>query len=195
VRVAPPPPDAHTPARWHPRTAPRAAFRETFPTAVTSRSLEPLRRASDFQRALSSRPCAKSHHFALHHGAEQLPDPVKPQLSTSPALTEVKGVDELTSERVFQADGASVGTVQWGLIVPKRHARRAVTRALIKRQVRQLMRRHGHALAQGIWLVRLRAAFPSERYPSAKSDALRSAVREELEALIAPLAGSDRRAA
>src|SRR6185369_16281480 len=84
--VAAPPPDALTPARWHPRTAPRAAFRETLPTAVTSRSLEPMRRASDFQRALSSHPCAKSHHLALHRCAEQLPVPVKLKLAIRPAL-------------------------------------------------------------------------------------------------------------
>ena len=46
-----------------------------------------------------------------------------------------------------------------GCVVPKRHARRAVTRSLLKRQIRGAFDRHAAALAGGLWLVRLRAPF------------------------------------
>jgi ribonuclease P protein component len=71
------------------------------------------------------------------------------------------------------------------LVVPKRHAKRAVTRNLIKRQMREAVRRHvaaGHCAAL---LVRLRSAFDPRQYPSAASSALRAAVRTELDELFA----------
>lgn len=74
-------------------------------------------------------------------------------------------------------------TPSWalGLVVPKRHARRSVTRQLIRRQMRAAVcRRPLHA---GQWLLRLRAGFDPRRYPSAASQALRLAVRGELDAL------------
>jgi len=70
-----------------------------------------------------------------------------------------------------------------GAVVPKRHARRAVTRSLLKRQIRSAVERHAHTLASGLWVVRLRAPFDKSRFPSAASDALKRAAAEELEAL------------
>lgn len=70
-----------------------------------------------------------------------------------------------------------------GSIVPKRHARRSVTRVLLKRQIRAAMARHADTLAPGLWVVRLRAPFVPAQYPSAASDALRLAAHHELEQL------------
>jgi ribonuclease P protein component len=70
-----------------------------------------------------------------------------------------------------------------GAVVPKRHARRAVTRSLLKRQIRSAIERHAEHLAFGLWVVRLRAPFDKSRFPSAASDALRCAARDELETL------------
>ena len=70
-----------------------------------------------------------------------------------------------------------------GAVVPKRHARRAVTRSLLKRQIRSAVERHVDALAGGLWVVRLRAPFDKSHFPSAASDALKRAARDELEAL------------
>ena len=67
----------------------------------------------------------------------------------------------------------------------KRHARRAVTRSLLKRQIRAAGGRHAAALAAGLWVVRLRAPFDRSRFASAASDALRRAARGELDALLA----------
>ena len=75
-----------------------------------------------------------------------------------------------------------------GTVVPKRHARRAVTRSLIKRQVRSAVQRLDatrQPLAPGLWVVRLRAPFDRAVFTSAASAALRGAAREELDALLA----------
>lgn len=75
-------------------------------------------------------------------------------------------------------------TAWWlGCVVPKRHARRAVTRSLLKRQVRGAFERHGAALPRGMWLVRLRQAFALAEFPSARSVALQRAARSELDQL------------
>ncbi len=71
-----------------------------------------------------------------------------------------------------------------GIVVPKRHARRAVTRSLLKRQIRAAMQRHAAALPNGLWMVRLRAPFAAAQFPSAASPALRVVVREELDTLL-----------
>ncbi len=73
-----------------------------------------------------------------------------------------------------------------GCVVPKRHARRAVTRNLLKRQVRGAFERHAAALPAGLWLIRLRQPFAVAEFPSARSVALASAVRSELDGLLAP---------
>ena len=67
--------------------------------------------------------------------------------------------------------------------MPKRHARRAVTRTLLKRQIRQVFGTLP-TLPPGLWVVRLRLPFDRKQFPSASSDALRSAAREELQSLI-----------
>jgi ribonuclease P protein component len=76
-----------------------------------------------------------------------------------------------------------------GSVIPKRHARRSVTRSLLKRQVRSAMARHAAHLPPGLWLVRLRAPFATKLFPSAASPALREAAHAELEQLFARAAG------
>jgi ribonuclease P protein component len=77
----------------------------------------------------------------------------------------------------------------FGAVVPKRHARKAATRNLLRRQMRAAMDRHQAGLPHGLWLVRLRAPFDGRRFPSAGSDALRAAARSELDALLTRAAG------
>jgi ribonuclease P protein component len=81
------------------------------------------------------------------------------------------------------------GTWQLGCVVPKRHARRSVTRNMIKRQMRAAALRLVPALGDGLWLLRQRAPFPVAHYPSADSVALRLAVRHELDELLSRCAG------
>lgn len=72
------------------------------------------------------------------------------------------------------------------LVIPKRHARRSVTRQLIRRQARAVVLEKN--LAQGDWLIRLRSPFDRRQFPSAASDSLRAAVRAELWQLIGAVA-------
>lgn len=79
----------------------------------------------------------------------------------------------------FAADGE-----RWfGAMIPKRWARRAVTRNLIKRQIYSIVAEHEAALPAAAYLVRLRSAFPRQQFKSAASDTLRIAVRAEVEQL------------
>jgi ribonuclease P protein component len=144
---------------------------------------------ADFERVLATRSRASTPHFALHH-LETLPvprpgprrGPVWPKLSTNVDQTSAQPVEDLSS--------ASPGAAPiWvGAVVPKRHARRAVTRSLIKRQIRAATARHAARLAPGLWIVRLRAPFDPLRFVSAGSPALRRAVRSELDAALAAVA-------
>lgn len=70
-----------------------------------------------------------------------------------------------------------------GLVVPKRFAKRAVTRNLIKRQVRAAMQQHSTHLPKGLWVVRLRAPFDRQQFLSPASDTLRHAAHAELAVL------------
>src|SRR4051812_26829049 len=101
-----------------------------------------LRRSTDFERALGTRACARSDHFAIHHlSGESL----QADLSTGSPKIGAKVVDEFTPK-----------PLSLGAVVPKRHARRAVTRNLIKRQIRSAAERHARHLAPGWWVVRLK---------------------------------------
>lgn len=67
-----------------------------------------------------------------------------------------------------------------GAVVPKRWARRAVTRNTIKRQVYAVSETQSSKLPVGHYVVRLRTEFSRKEFPSATSDALKRVVRSEL---------------
>ena len=94
-----------------------------------------------------------------------------------------KSVDESVDKVVEKRCGPPV--LRLGLVVPKRHARRAVTRTLVKNQLRDAMRRHLPHLAAGDWVLRLRAPIDRTRFPSARSDALALELRGEIDRLLA----------
>jgi ribonuclease P protein component len=80
-------------------------------------------------------------------------------------------------------------------MVPKRWARRAVTRNTIKRQIYAVLRCFlKPRLPQAAHVVRLRTAFDRKQFVSASSDQLKQAVRAELQQLFSakrpPVAGS-----
>lgn len=78
-----------------------------------------------------------------------------------------------------------------GVVVPKRHARRAVTRNLVKRQMRAQMAaaiaatRLPDRFPTGLWVLRLKVPFDKVLFRSASSAALHAAVRDELRQLLA----------
>jgi len=74
-----------------------------------------------------------------------------------------------------------------GAVVPKRHAKRSVTRTLLKRQIRSAASAQ-QGLAGGLWVVRLRSPFDRKAYPSAASEALREVAGRELAAVFADAA-------
>ena len=68
-------------------------------------------------------------------------------------------------------------------MVPKRWARRAVTRNAIKRQIYGVAAALEPALPPAAHVVRLRATFDRKQFVSASSDPLKQAVRAELQQL------------
>ena len=70
-----------------------------------------------------------------------------------------------------------------GAMVPKRWAKRAVTRNLIKRQIYSLGNGYETQLVKADHVVRLRATFDRKQFKSASSEPLKVAVRLELEQL------------
>ena len=72
-----------------------------------------------------------------------------------------------------------------GALIPKRWAKRAVTRNAIKRQIYPVSSDLEQQLKQAAHVVRLRSAFDRVKYPSASSEALKQAVRTELQQLFA----------
>jgi ribonuclease P protein component len=116
------------------------------------------------------------------------------ELSTGGRVTPPSGVDDLQDSRLKDVgeypddiDSAAPvrdGVQRWlGLVVPKRHAKRAVTRTLVKRQIRTVAAACAPELAPGLWVVRQRSPFDPKQYPSAASDALKEAARAELSTL------------
>jgi ribonuclease P protein component len=75
------------------------------------------------------------------------------------------------------------GVLMMGALTPKRWAKRAVTRNLIRRQVHAVSREFEKVLTPTAYVVRLRATFNSQKFVSASSEALNQTVREELKQL------------
>jgi len=74
--------------------------------------------------------------------------------------------------------------VVWlGALVPKRWARRAVTRNTIKRQIYAVAADFEPRLPVAAHVVRLRSEFSRKQFASATSDPLKQAVRDELNQL------------
>lgn len=71
-----------------------------------------------------------------------------------------------------------------GCVVPKRHARRAVSRNLVRRQIHAAFARHADRLDPGLWLIRLRSGWPPGAFVSASSSLMRRCVAAELDALL-----------
>lgn len=108
---------------------------------------------------MAGAPVAKTPHFALHRAA-------------------------LSSAH----DGRALFPVAdaWlGVLLPKRWARRAVTRNAIRRQIYEVARHRADHLPHVALVVRLRSEFSRQQFVSATSEPLKRAVRAELEQLLA----------
>jgi ribonuclease P protein component len=132
---------------------------------------------------------ARTEHFALHRagfqptGQESSSAGPGSQRSATAGRPPEKppGPGSEGSTALFAVDGEP-----WiGAIVPKRWARRAVTRNAIKRQIYTVSQDFEARLPAAAHVVRLRAGFDKARFRSATSPELKDAVREELRRLFA----------
>jgi len=130
-----------------------------------------LKTRAQFQAVMAGKTISRTRHFALH------------QLRTSPAAP---SKDPPPSPG--QADLSTDGELLLGAVIPKRWARRAVTRNTIKRQIFAVAADFAALLPRTAHVVRLRSGFDRARFTSATSEQLRHAVRAELQALFSEAA-------
>ncbi len=146
-----------------------------------------LKTRPQFQAVLAGGIVSRTPHFALHRLALDGPAAEAPAV---PAGGE--GASVRPHLPLFP-----VADTFLGAMVPKRWARRAVTRNTIKRQIYVLGGEAGPRLPSGphgaAYVVRLRSGFDRKQFISATSDLLKQAVRTELQQLLgriaAPVAG------
>ncbi|MDD2545632.1 MAG: ribonuclease P protein component [Burkholderiaceae bacterium] len=133
--------------------------------------MQRLKTRPQFQATMAGGTVSRTTHFALHRLV----------LGTRAAVAEnpVPGPGPLPSVQGPQALFA-VPDVWLGAMVPKRWARRAVTRNTIKRQIYVVGASFEAQLPQAAHVVRLRAAFDRKQFLSATSEPLKQAVRAEL---------------
>ena len=120
--------------------------------------MQRLKSRQQFQVIMTGAPVAKAPHFALH--------------ST--------GLGHASDARLL----FPVADTWLGVLLPKRWARRAVTRNAIRRQIYETARAMAPDLPQVALVVRLRSEFSRKQFLSATSDVLKRAVRAELELLL-----------
>lgn len=129
-----------------------------------------LKTRSQFQAVLAGARVAATAHFVLHRCA--LDGPVG-RVADGPQASG-------PHPRLFSQDA-----VWLGAMVPKRWAKRAVTRNTIKRQIYSVSSEIASSLPCAAHVVRLRAGFDRAHFVSAASDALKRSVRQELMQLFA----------
>ncbi|MDO9278427.1 MAG: ribonuclease P protein component [Polaromonas sp.] len=140
--------------------------------------MQRLKTRAQFQAVLAGATVARSEHFALH------------RCGLRPRDNQVAGVG--SSELVAKVAPAEsklyplfpVLDLWMGAMVPKRWAKRAVTRNAIKRQIYTVSADFSPKQGQAAFVVRLRRDFSRKVYLSATSDQLKKDVRAELETLM-----------
>ena len=140
--------------------------------------MQRLQNSAQFQAVMQGSIVGRTPHFVLH------------ALHWLPAPDDHAGAGFAASGQrpLFRAGR------HCGVLVPKRWARRAVTRSTIKRQMRAVAVAHaGQIPDQTAVVIRLRSEFDRKRFISATSDALRVAVRTELQLLFARASWQDLR--
>ena len=126
-----------------------------------------LQTRPQFQAVLAGAIVAKTTHFALHRNAldARLAPNQSGKQTVVPSLFPVQDL--------------------WlGAMVPKRWAKRAVTRNAIKRQIYAVSADFMHQYRQAAFVVRLRRDFSRVDFVSASSELLKQAVRTEVRALL-----------
>ncbi len=141
----------------------------------------PLKRALPRSAATPGAPVEREDVAATGHAP--VTASLSTELSTGSDIVPPPGVDDLQDPGPSGLVETPMNERWLGLVVPKRHAKRAVTRTLVKRQIRHVAAACAARLEPGLWVVRQRSPFDPKLYPSAASDALKEAARAELRAL------------
>ena len=124
-----------------------------------------LQTRPQFQAVLNAPAVAKSAHFVMH----RLDTKLQPSESSAQTLHALPLFDN---------------AVWLGAMIPKRWAKRAVTRNALKRQVYVVGASLERQFSCAAYLVRLRAEFSRQLFQSASSESLKTAARLELVDLI-----------
>lgn len=145
-------------------------------------------RSADFQRVLALPPRSRSTHFAAHFVSARPSLPAKP---VKKGLSKDLSTGDAPSCPPLVDDSPEAAVQGWwlGMVVPKRHAKRAVTRNLLKRQMKAVMDAHSSQLPPGLWVLRLKSPFDKKLFASPASDPLRADARRELAGLLARAVG------
>lgn len=130
--------------------------------------MQRLTTRAQFQAVMDGTTVARTAHFVLHRKA----------------LTP----DMLASLFADSRPNPAPSEPWLGAMLPKRWAKRAVTRNALRRQIYTVAAEAEPSFGDKAHVVRLRQAFNRADFPSASSDALKSAVRTELQQLFAGLA-------
>lgn len=153
-----------------PRQGPQASGRlRRWLTASQALALQRLQTRAQFQAVLAGSTIARSEHFALHRSTLAFQAP-----SVSASL---QGRDD---PEVPQSALFPCVDLWLGAMVPKRWAKRAVTRNAIKRQIYTVSADFSPRQRDAAFVVRLRRDFSRKIFLSASSDLLKQTVRVEL---------------
>lgn len=129
---------------------------------------------AQFAAVMGGQTVSRTAHFALHRVA------LPPLASMVPAAPASDSDSAPRKKPLF-----AVADSWLGVVVPKRWAKRAVTRNTIKRQIYAVSTDGSCQLPPAAHVVRLRAGFDRAEFISATSDRLKVAVRAELQHLFA----------
>ena len=122
-----------------------------------ARFIAHLRTRAEFDAVFAGGVVAKTPHFVLHY--------IQSLGATTPTAK-------------------SIASITVGAVLPKRWAKRAVTRNTLKRQIYAVSESLATRLVPGCYIVRLRTEFSRKEFVSATSDVLKHAVRTELQTLL-----------
>ncbi|MGH8820425.1 MAG: ribonuclease P protein component [Rhodoferax sp.] len=129
-----------------------------------------LKTRAQFQAVMAGGIVSRTAHFVLHRSALE-------SLMLAPETPALAARSRSTPA------APSARQVWMGALVPKRWAKRAVTRNTIKRQIYAVSADFESRLALAAHVVRLRAGFDRAQFVSASSVQLKWAIRTELQQL------------
>ncbi|NBX15420.1 MAG: ribonuclease P protein component [Betaproteobacteria bacterium] len=129
--------------------------------------LKRIKAWAQFQQLMAYPPVARTQHFVVHRARDDVTTP-NPQQCLTPA-----------DQGVMVAQGLCMAT-----LIPKRWAKRAVTRNAVRRQIMTAFSNEQNNLMPVPHLVRLQSSFDIKTYNSASSETLKNAVAQEMAQLI-----------